>query len=122
MEAINLVADAAIPLVMIVLGMQLATISLQKMKRLKITIALFIKLAVSPTIAWVLTLILLVDEMVKQIMIVVAAMPSAANTTMYALQYGTEPEFVSGATFISILVSLVTLPVVFSIINQPLLQ
>lgn len=118
MGAVNLLADAAIPLVMLVLGMQLATISLRKMKRLKITIALFIKLAVSPMIAWTLTLILPVDEVVKQIMIVVAAMPSAANTTMYALQYGTEPEFVSGVTFISTLLSLATLPIVFSIVTR----
>lgn len=116
MEAIALIAGAAIPLIMLVLGMQLATISLKKMKRVRITLALIIKLAISPAIAWLLTLILPVDDIVKQIMIVVAAMPSAANTTMYALQFDTEPEFVSSATLISTVLSLVTLPVIFSIV------
>jgi len=117
MEAIQLIADAAIPMIMLVLGMQLATISLKKIKRVRITIALIIKLAISPAIAWLLTLIFPVDDLVKQIMIVVAAMPSAANTTMYALQFDTEPEFVSSATLISTLLSLVTLPIIFSIVD-----
>lgn len=116
MEAISLVADAAIPTVMLVLGMQLATISLRKMKVRRISLALFLKLAISPTIAFLLTLILPVDEVIKQIMIIVAAMPSAANTTMYALQFETEPEFVSSVTFISTVLSLVTLPIVFLIL------
>jgi predicted permease len=116
MEAVNLVADAAIPTVMLVLGMQLATISLKKIKVERTSIALSVKLAISPTIAWLLTLVLPVDDLVKQIMIVVAAMPSAANTTMYALQFDTEPEFVSSVTFISTVLSLVTLPIVFFIL------
>lgn len=116
MEAISLVANATIPMIMLVLGMQLATISLRKIRKARITIALIIKLAISPIIAWILTLVLPVDDMVKQIMIVVASMPSAANTTMYALQFDTEPEFVSSATFLSTILSLVTLPIVFTIL------
>ncbi|SIE85582.1 Uncharacterised protein [Mycobacteroides abscessus subsp. abscessus] len=41
-----------------------------------------------------------------------AAMPSAANTTMYAVQYGTDPELVSSATLASTCLSLITLPII----------
>jgi predicted permease len=115
-EAVNMVADAAIPTVMIVLGMQLAKISVKNLEREKVSLSLLTKLAISPAIAYVLTLFLPVDEMVKQIMIIMAAMPTAANTTMYALQYNTEPEFVSSATLISTSLSLATLPVIFMIV------
>ena len=116
LEAVNLVADAAIPTIMITLGMQLANISLKKIPVHKLSVALMLKLAVSPAIAFVLTLFLPVGDMVKHIMIIVAAMPTAANTTMYALQFNTEPEFVSSATFISTSLSLVTLPIVFFLV------
>jgi predicted permease len=113
MEAINLVANAAIPTIMITLGMQLANISLKKIAYRKLSVSLLLKLAVSPAIAFLLSLALPVGEMVRHIMIIVAAMPTAANTTMYALQFNTEPEFVSSATFISTSLSLITLPIIF---------
>ncbi|MBP3038687.1 AEC family transporter [Bacillaceae bacterium Marseille-Q3522] len=116
LTAIDLVANAAIPTIMITLGMQLANISIKNIQKTKISIALLVKLAVSPAIAYIITLFLPVDSMVKQIMIIMAAMPSAANTTMLSLQYNTEPEFVSMATFLSTALSLVTLPIVFFLV------
>lgn len=115
-QSVDMVANAAIPTIMIVLGMQLAKISVKKFEREKISLSLLTKLAVSPIIAYVLTVYLPVDEMVKQIMIIMAAMPTAANTTMYALQFNTEPEFVSSATLVSTTLSLATLPVIFLIV------
>ncbi|HWO98903.1 MAG TPA: AEC family transporter [Bacillus sp. (in: firmicutes)] len=115
-QAVDLVADAAIPTIMIVLGMQLAKISIGNLAKDKISLSLLLRLAVSPIIAYVLTLFLPVDDMMKQIMIIMAAMPTAANTTMYALQFNTEPDFVSSATLISTSLSLATLPVIFMIV------
>ncbi|MGE1110122.1 AEC family transporter [Priestia megaterium] len=115
-EAVDLVAGAAIPTIMIVLGMQLAKISVRNLAKAKVSWSLAIKLVISPFIAYILTLLLPVDEMVKQIMIIMAAMPTAANTTMYALQFNTEPEFVSSATLISTSLSLATLPIIFLIV------
>ncbi|MFP3126139.1 AEC family transporter [Ectobacillus funiculus] len=115
-QAIDLVANATVPTIMIVLGMQLAKISVKHLEREKISLSLVTKLAISPAIAYVFTLFLPVDEMVKQIMIIMAAMPTAANTTMYALQFNTEPEFVSSATLLSTSLSLATLPVIFMIV------
>jgi malate permease and related proteins len=115
-EALDLVADSAIPTIMIILGMQLAKISLRNIQVEKLTYSLVLKLAISPLIAFGITLFLPVDEMLAAIMILMAAMPSAANTTMYALQFGTEPDFVSSATLVSTLFSLVTLPFLLAVL------
>jgi malate permease and related proteins len=112
MDAVSMVGNAAIPTIMIILGMQLAKISVKKLSKGPLTLSLVLRLILSPAIAWVFTLFMPVDDLLKQIMIVLAAMPSAANTTMYALQYGTEPEFVSSATLFSTLLSLITLPLI----------
>jgi malate permease and related proteins len=115
-QAVDLVADSAIPTIMIVLGMQLAKISIKNLAKDKISLSLIVRLAVSPMVAYILTQFLPVDDMMKQIMIIMAAMPTAANTTMYALQFNTEPDFVSSATLISTSLSLATLPVIFMIV------
>lgn len=111
MTGIELVGNAAIPTIMIILGMQLALISFKHIEYRKISYALLLKLMVSPVIALGFTFILPVDDMTKQIMILVAAMPTAANTTLMAVQFNTRPEVVSSATFISTMLSIVTLPV-----------
>ncbi|EAH2011317.1 AEC family transporter [Listeria monocytogenes] len=112
MTCVKLVGDAAIPTIMIVLGMQLEVISFRRIELTKVGIALVLKLLIAPIIAFGLTLILPVDEMTKQIMILLAAMPTAANTTLMAVQFDTKPDLVSSATFISTVLSIITLPIV----------
>lgn len=111
MTGVELVGNAAIPTIMIILGMQLALISFKHIEYRKICYSLLLKLMVSPVIALGFTFILPMDDMTKQIMILVAAMPTAANTTLMAVQFNTRPEIVSSATFISTMLSIVTLPV-----------
>ncbi|MEC0604573.1 AEC family transporter [Bacillus spizizenii] len=111
MTGVELVGNAAIPTIMIILGMQLALISFKHIEYRKISYSLLLKLMVSPEIALGFTFILPMDDMTKQIMILVAAMPTAANTTLMAVQFNTRPEIVSSATFISTMLSIVTLPV-----------
>ncbi len=113
MTTIDLVGSAAIPTIMLVLGMQLAKISLKNIEYEKVSYALLIKLAASPLIAWGMTCLLPIDPLLKQLMIIMAGMPAAANTTMYAIQFNTKPEFVSICTFISTVLSLITLPIIF---------
>lgn len=36
-------------------------------------------------------------------------MPSAANTTIYAIQYNAEPDYVSACTFVSTILSFISL-------------
>ncbi|MRH44266.1 AEC family transporter [Aquibacillus halophilus] len=116
MTAVNMVSDATIPTIMIVLGMQLAKITLKNLEFGKLSVALLLRLILSPVLAYFITLALPVDEMVKDIMILMAAMPTAANTTMYALQFDAKPEFVSSATLISTLLSVITLPLILMLL------
>ncbi|QUF66392.1 AEC family transporter [Bacillus atrophaeus] len=117
MTSIELVGNAAIPTIMIILGMQLALISFKNIEYRKISYSLLLKLMISPVIALGFTFILPVDDMTKQIMILVAAMPTAANTTLMAVQFNTKPEVVSSATFISTMLSIVTLPVLLWLLH-----
>ncbi|MBS4206593.1 AEC family transporter [Bacillus sp. FJAT-50079] len=109
--AVDFIADATVPTIMIILGMQLALISLKCIPFKKVSIALLIRLVISPFIAYIITLALPVDDTLAKLMILMAGMPTAANTTIYSLQFNTEPDLVSSSTLISTLFSLITLPV-----------
>ena len=109
---VDLIADAAIPVIMVTLGMQLRNITVKSIDWKKLSTALSLKLMIAPIIAAGIVLVMPVDTMTKQIMIIMAATPTAANTTMYAIQFHTEPQNVSSATLVSTLSSLVTMPVV----------
>ncbi len=111
-DGVDLIADAAIPVIMVTLGMQLANIRLRAIDWQKLSTALSLKLMIAPLIAAGIVVFMPVDPLTKQIMIIMAATPTAANTTMYAIQFHTEPQNVSSATLVSTVSSLATMPVV----------
>src|SRR5699024_5476282 len=105
-KGIDIIADAAIPTIMVTLGMQLANMTIKKVDWKKLSTALSLKLVASPVIAALIVFAMPIDEFIKQIMIILAATPTAANTTMYAIQFQVEPQNVSSATLLSTVLSL----------------
>lgn len=55
--------------------------------------------------------------LIGTVLIIISAMPTAATTTMYAIEFDTEPELVSTITFISTVVSIVTITVLLNIVT-----
>nr|WP_270049277.1 AEC family transporter [Ignatzschineria rhizosphaerae] len=116
-NSISMVGDASIVVIMVILGMQLANIKLSHIAYGKLSINLMIKMVISPLVALFLVQWMPIDTVYKQILIILAAMPAAANTTLLAVHFDTEPELVSSATFISTIVSLITLPIVLLLLG-----
>lgn len=117
LNAVELVAKAAIPSVMIVLGLQLAEISIKHLQWSKISYGVIVRLFVSPAIAYLILLFFDMDPLFETVLIVSAAMPTAATTTMYAVQFDAEPELVSSITLITTLISILTITVLLGILS-----
>ncbi len=117
MDAIGLVADASIPTVMIVLGMQLAVIATKRVEYKYVHAVSIIRMAVSPLLAVLIVSFIPVNDLLRDVMILLAAMPAAANTTMFAIQFGTEPDLVSFTTLITTILSIATIPLVLFFIG-----
>ncbi|WP_173915569.1 AEC family transporter [Halobacillus sp. Marseille-Q1614] len=117
LSSIGLVGQAAIPVVMILLGMQLANITIKQLDWSKVTYASILRLVVSPFIAWGLTLLLPMNDLMASVLIIAAAMPSAATTTMYAVQFDAKPDLVSSITLITTLLSVITIPIALNILS-----
>lgn len=112
MDAISLVADASIPTVMLILGMQLAAVSRKKVAYRFVSIVTIIRMVVSPVIAIIFVHFMPIPDLLKHVFIIQAAMPAAANTTMLAVQFNTEPDLVSFTTFITTILSIITIPLI----------
>lgn len=114
---IEMIGNSSIVVIMIILGMQLAKLKISNIDYAKILFALINKMIFAPLIALMLVYFMPIDFMYKQILIVLAAMPTAANTTLMSVQFNTKPELVSSTTFISTILSLITLPIILWLVG-----
>lgn len=115
-DTIGMVGDAAIPVMMVLLGMQLGSIVSMKQNLQVILSGVVLKMFIAPLFAFLFISLFTVDPLIALVLIIISAMPTAATTTMYAIEFDTEPELVSSITFISTAVSIVSLSVLLNII------
>jgi malate permease and related proteins len=108
MRPITLLSDAALPLMILLLGMQLERAAIPKRPAL-VAIAVVLSLLVAPLVALALTSWLGVTGPARQAVVVLSSMPVAVLTTILALEYDTSPDFVTGAVFLSTILSPLTL-------------
>ncbi|WP_170008304.1 AEC family transporter [Bacillus fonticola] len=118
LQPISLIADAAIPIVMIALGMQLANIQFRQLDWTIFSSGVTFRMIISPLIVIILlsTVDFGMDPLLVSVFMIVAGLPAAANMTMFAVQFQIEPNAVSAVTLVTTLLSIVTLPILFSIV------
>ncbi|WP_299740070.1 AEC family transporter [uncultured Rossellomorea sp.] len=116
-QTIDLISQATIPTIMVVLGMQLATLGGKKVERGALSFIVIMRMVASPIIALVVVSFLPISTMLGSILIILASMPTAANTTMFSLQFNTEPDLVSTSTLVTTLMSIVTIPIMLALVS-----
>lgn len=114
---ISFIGDASIPCVMVTLGMQLAQIQIKKFKWEYIGAASIIRLFIAPLIAFGITQLFGTEPLLQKVLILIAALPTASAATIFAVQFDSEPELVSGTTLVTTLISLVSVAALISIMG-----
>jgi malate permease and related proteins len=108
LRPISLLRDAALPLMILILGMQLERAVLPK--RLgPVFGAVAVSLLISPMIALGLTSLVGVTGAARQAVVILSSMPVAVTTTILAIEFDVEPDMVTSAVFVSTLLSPFTL-------------
>jgi malate permease and related proteins len=108
LRPVTMLSDAALPMMILVLGMQLERASAPRRPGL-VFAAVGISLVAAPLAALALTSWLGVDGPARQAVVVLSSMPVAVATTILALEFDTAPEFVTSAVFLSTVLSPLTL-------------
>lgn len=118
-SALALPSQAAIPLMLLVLGMQFAGTSRIEQRGL-VSAAVVTRLVIGTLVGWALTVALGIDGVARDVMIVGAAMPTAVFTILTATQFDARPRFVSDVVVASTLASIVTVTAVLALLSGTL--
>ena len=112
---ITYLAGAAIPLIMISLGVSIKIDGL-RWNKMMVTFTSIMKLLVFPLVTMVIVIFLGSSSLEYNIPIIQAAMPSGMLTLVLAVSYDLDFRLTSDCILISTLFSLITLPIIISII------
>jgi predicted permease len=110
-QTVNLIGEASIPTIMLILGMQLAEIKSEKFEWKYVSTITLTRMVISPLIMAFFVSFMPIDAVLKNVFILLSAMPIAANTTLLAVQFNTKPNLVSYITLVTTLISLLSIPI-----------
>lgn len=108
LRPITMLSDAALPMMILVLGMQLERAASPTRPGL-VAAAVCVSLLVAPLVALGLTSLFTVTGPARQAVVVLSSMPVAVATTILALEFDACPDFVTSAVFLSTILSPITL-------------
>lgn len=116
-ETLNFVGDMTVPLSLILVGSLLAGLPVKQVfSSFRLWILSALRLFAVPALLALVLRGMDVSPLVKGVAIVQAAMPMAVNGSMLCLEYGGDTECMAQATFITTLASILSIPVVASIL------
>ncbi|QCH26417.1 Membrane transport protein [Clostridium tyrobutyricum] len=106
------------PLSMIVIGSILTQVEIKKIfKDLSLYYISLLRLLIIPFLIYLILTLLKVDSLVKSIIVISEAMPAATLCPILAQSYGGNVKYASQAVFITTLVSIITIPLVITLLN-----
>lgn len=109
-KPISLLGSAAIPVCMVLLGIQLSRTNMHKAYK-PLVLSSVLRLCVSPIVGIVLTYVMGVEGLLRSILIIESSMPTAVNSALIAIEFDAEPGFVSSAVLTSTVLSIGSLAV-----------
>lgn len=116
LRPIDLLGQAAIPLMLVLLGMQLARTRLHTGAGF-FTVSATLRLCVAPLVALVLTWLLGIEGLAQSVIVLQTSTPSAVLPLLYSLKFGTRPDLVAGAILVSTLLSALSLTVLLYLLQ-----
>ncbi|NNJ10399.1 transporter [Chloroflexales bacterium ZM16-3] len=115
-NGVALLSEAALPLMLVILGMQLGTGVPIEQPGL-VALATGLRLVISPALAYGLGLALGLHGMSLAVGVMLGGMPTAVNTAILAIEFDCRPTLVVGTVVASSLASLLTLTVLLGLLH-----
>jgi hypothetical protein len=116
-QCLDLVGDATVPLSLMIIGSMLAGQSFRQVfASWRLWGLTAMRLVILPVLLWLVLRALRLTGMVMNVAVLQIAMPVAANGTMLALAYGGDVETMAQATFLTTLLSMLTVPLMVTLL------
>lgn len=115
-DALERMGNCVMPVSMLIIGSILAGVELKCIFDWKLYYYSLIRLVGIPAALYLIFTLAGLDPLVKNVTVVMAAMPAGTVTAMLAEKHGANAEFASQLIFVSTLLSILTLPVLSSLL------
>ncbi|MCL2628296.1 MAG: AEC family transporter [Oscillospiraceae bacterium] len=110
-ETIRLTGNITTPGAMIVIGSSLSYIPLKNVfSEWRIALVCALKLLFVPFVTWLILRNFITDDIMLGVLVIIAAMPTAAQSSMFAIEYGGNERIASAGVFITTLLCGITVP------------
>ena len=116
LRPVTLLSDAALPLMILVLGMQFERATRPE-RPIVVFTAVILSLVVTPILGWTLAGVIGLQGEAFRAAVIQTSMPAAVVTTILALQYEVAPSFVTSVVVVSTLLSPFTLTSVIALLQ-----
>lgn len=110
-DSINSVSKCTTPVSMFVIGAILADADIKTMFSKDVLYFSFWRLLGLPLLLWIILMPFHLDKLLVSICVIMSGMPAGSTTSILADQYGGDAMFASQMTFVSTLLSIITIPV-----------
>lgn len=117
-ETVNSISKCTTPLSMFVIGAILADADIRTMFSKDVLYFTFWRLLGLPLLVWAVLLPFHLDPLLVSICVIMSGMPAGSTTSILADQYGSDAMFASQMTFVSTLLSILTIPVLGILLNS----
>jgi predicted permease len=111
-KAVHILGQAAVPTMLLVLGIQLVATFGEKRGQLPVPAPVavtILRLMVAPAVAWTFALLLGLPKLGKDVIVLESAMPTGVMATILANEFGADSRFSALCVVITTLVSLPTI-------------
>ncbi|HPT78605.1 MAG TPA: AEC family transporter [Candidatus Atribacteria bacterium] len=117
-KAVSMAGSVTSPLAMMIVGSVLARQDFKEMlKGFPVYFLGFIRLIMIPVVVWGILRLIPLHPDIKAILVILSAMPVAANAVIFSEQYGGDSGLASRCVGISTLFSIVTIPLVLLLLG-----
>lgn len=119
LDSTSILGSATIPLALLVVGSIMSRGELHKLRTYKKTLALIVlsRLIIIPTLALIVTgLCDFLSPLVRAIIVLQSAMPSASTTPIFTARFGGDSQLASAGVFATHICSIVTVPLFISLL------
>lgn len=115
-ESVGLLAQAAIPVMLVVLGLQAAN-RVERSELTSVAVPSVLRLLLGPAVAWGATVLFGLDGVAQRTLIVLGGMPTAVIATIIATRHGAAPERVARMVVVSTIASFLSLTTLIALLR-----
>ena len=114
-KAVELTGNAAVPVLLTVLGIELSRIQIRE-DRGVVGVATLVRLVAAPLVAFALASAMGLTGITRSVCIIQVSMPTAVFASILAVEFNARPNLVSGTVFLSTLGSIISLTILLAML------